>query len=230
MAGGFALAARLLHAVRWSGAVAGFGVAFTLHLWRGWRMFSVLLAVFVLTWGATRLGYARKQKLGTAEDRAGRSASQVVANVGGAAFALAAVAIAPAWGLLAGCAAFAVLAAAAADTVSSEIGQAYGGTPRMLTTGRPAAPGTNGAVSGVGTTSGFAAAIFIGGLAAALGALPPPAAAAASLAAVLGMFLDSFLGATLERRGLLNNDAVNLLSTLAAAALAVALYSLALPR
>jgi len=38
------------------------------------------------------------------------------------------------------------------------------------------------------------------------------------------MFVDSFLGATLERRRLLNNDAVNLLSTIAAALFALFLY------
>jgi uncharacterized membrane protein len=37
------------------------------------------------------------------------------------------------------------------------------------------------------------------------------------------MFIDSLLGATLESRGWLNNDAVNLLSTTAAAFLFVAL-------
>ena len=37
--------------------------------------------------------------------------------------------------------------------------------------------------------------------------------------AVFGLFFDSLLGATLERRGWLNNDAVNFLSTAGAAAL-----------
>ena len=39
-------------------------------------------------------------------------------------------------------------------------------------------------------------------------------------AAVAGLFLDSLLGAIPERRGWLNNDAVNTLSTLTAALLA----------
>jgi uncharacterized membrane protein len=36
-------------------------------------------------------------------------------------------------------------------------------------------------------------------------------------AAILGMIADSFLGAGLERRGLVNNDLVNFLGTLVAA-------------
>jgi uncharacterized membrane protein len=47
--------------------------------------------------------------------------------------------------------------------------------------------------------------------------------AAAALGAVGGLFVDSLLGATIERRGWLNNDAVNFLSTLAAALIATML-------
>jgi uncharacterized membrane protein len=46
---------------------------------------------------------------------------------------------------------------------------------------------------------------------------------AAALGAVGGLFVDSLLGATIERRGRLNNDAVNFLSTLAAALIAILL-------
>ena len=43
---------------------------------------------------------------------------------------------------------------------------------------------------------------------------------------VFGLFFDSLLGATLERRRWLNNDAVNFLSTASAAAFALVLLSL----
>jgi uncharacterized membrane protein len=43
-------------------------------------------------------------------------------------------------------------------------------------------------------------------------------AVCAGLGAAGGLFVDSLLGATAEQRGWLNNDAVNFLSTLAAAA------------
>jgi uncharacterized membrane protein len=39
------------------------------------------------------------------------------------------------------------------------------------------------------------------------------------------LFFDSLLGATLERRGWLNNDAVNFLSTASAAAFALGLLA-----
>jgi len=42
---------------------------------------------------------------------------------------------------------------------------------------------------------------------------------------VFGLFFDSLLGATFERAGWLNNDAVNVLSTLSAAAFALVLFA-----
>ena len=41
---------------------------------------------------------------------------------------------------------------------------------------------------------------------------------------MLGLLFDSLLGATLERRGWINNDAVNFLSTGSAAAFALAIF------
>jgi uncharacterized protein (TIGR00297 family) len=47
--------------------------------------------------------------------------------------------------------------------------------------------------------------------------------------AVFGLFFDSLLGATLEKKGWLNNDAVNFLSTASASAFALLLLAY-LPR
>jgi uncharacterized membrane protein len=44
--------------------------------------------------------------------------------------------------------------------------------------------------------------------------------------AVFGLLFDSLLGATLERRGWLNNDAVNFLSTASAAAFTLGLLAI----
>jgi uncharacterized membrane protein len=43
---------------------------------------------------------------------------------------------------------------------------------------------------------------------------------------LFGLFFDSLLGATCERRGWLNNDAVNFLSTASAAAFALGLLAI----
>jgi len=46
-----------------------------------------------------------------------------------------------------------------------------------------------------------------------------------AVTAVLGMIADSYLGASLQRRGMLNNDSVNFLSTLLSAVVAFMIAS-----
>lgn len=193
-----------------------------------------VLAVSLLAFLATRLGRERKKLLGAVEPRNGRSITQITANLGMAAIASSDLVqswfsgspwfpYAPPLLLAVGLAA---LAEAAADTVSSEIGLAFGGRPRLLTTLRPVQPGRDGAVSLVGTLAGVLAAAVV----AVLGTLALRGGWAMCVIScaggVFGLFFDSLLGATLEQRGHLNNDAVNFLSTASAAAFALALLAL----
>jgi uncharacterized protein (TIGR00297 family) len=96
----------------------------------------------------------------------------------------------------------------------------------MLTTLREVEPGTDGAISLVGTLTGVLAA----GIVALAGALALGGGwemfCIASAGGLFGLFFDSLLGATLERRGWLNNDAVNFLSTISAAAFALVVLAL----
>jgi len=214
----FAVFARLVRGVTLSGAVAGALVCFALFAAAGPAAFFALLAVFALTWISTRLGYSRKQKIGTAEKRDGRTASQVFANLGVA--AIAALLYAAFHGqsvfLLV---LFAALSEAAADTVSSEVGQARSDRARLITTFEEVPAGTDGGVTIAGTLAGLAAAGIVSSIALAT-TLPRSAIAVSIVSAALGMMTDSVLGAALERRNLLNNDAVNLLGTVIAALVA----------
>jgi uncharacterized protein (TIGR00297 family) len=194
------------------------------------------LAVSLLAFVSTRIGRAQKVRFGTAEKRNGRSAAQIAANLGTAALVASEFfrswlddahilpRLAPELAPLA-IAALAALAEAAADTVSSELGQVLGGRPRMITTFRAVEPGTDGAISIAGTLAGIAAASTIAGVGtwALQGGLTMFAVSAGG--AVFGLFFDSLLGATLENAKMLNNDAVNFLSTASAAAFAIALLT-----
>jgi uncharacterized protein (TIGR00297 family) len=197
-----------------------------------------ILAVSLLAMAATRAGRGKKERLGTAEARRGRSAAQVAANLGFAAL----VATEPAriW-LLNGpwfnrlyfplaahtetlllAMPLAALAEAAADTVSSEIGQVLGGRPRMVTTAQVVDPGTDGAVSIAGTLAGVVAAAIVA--AAGTWAMRGDWALfnLSIASAIFGLLFDSLLGATFERKGWLNNDSVNFLSTASASGFALA--------
>jgi uncharacterized protein (TIGR00297 family) len=215
----FAVVARATRGVSVSGAVVGFLISLLLYVCAGAGAFVVLIVVFALTWVTTRLGYWKKQNLGTAERNDGRTASQVFANLGVPAVAV----LLSAWQnnsiyLLA---AISALAEASADTVSSEYGQATGRNPRLITNWEAVPTGTDGAITAAGTLAGVLAAFIVSLVAVAVGLLPILWAALSTGAAVLGMLCDSVLGAEFERRQWLNNDAVNFLSTLIAAIAAV---------
>jgi uncharacterized protein (TIGR00297 family) len=217
----FAALARWLRGVTNSGAIAGAACCFVLYVGAGPTAVVGLIAVFALAWITTRLGYHRKQNLGVAERREGRNAFQVLANLG-VATACAAVLILSQgisghgkmiWLL----ALSAALSEAAADTVSSEVGQALGEKPRLITSWKAVPAGTNGAISVIGTLAGVAAAGIVSSVCFLGGLVPFHGLLVSVGAAILGMVADSFLGAGLERRGLLNNDSVNFLSTLVSA-------------
>ena len=209
--------ARLARGVSNSGALAGAAVAFILAL-RDIRMFFLLLIVLCVTLEATRLGSSRKQQLELAEPAAGRSASQVMANLGVAALLLA-LPFFPSAFLLA----LAALAELSADTTSSEVGTALSGKTILITNLKSVPAGTDGGISLSGTAAGVLAAIIIAACAGALGLIQWAGVVVISCAATAGMLIDSILGATVERRGYLNNDFVNLLSTASAAMLVLIL-------
>jgi uncharacterized protein (TIGR00297 family) len=218
-------------------------VCLLLTLWTGSYQGSLLrtgltplILLFVLTFAATRMGRRRKTKAGLAEHRRGRNAAQVMANlcVSAASSSLIGIGSLRNWlpqtlpAHLAGTVALAALAEATADTVSSEIGQAFGGHPLLFTTLRRVEPGTDGAISLVGTATGIAASaavVWAGWWAL---RLELREASIALLAACAGLFFDSLLGATVERRGWLGNDLVNFTSTLFSAVLALGMM-IALP-
>lgn len=175
-------------------------------------LLSALIALFILTFATTKYGRSKKEARGLSESRRGRNASQIVANLGVAGL-FAAV------GWYEGC--VAALAEAAADTVSSEIGQATGHPARLVTTGQAVPAGTDGGVTVVGTVAGLAAAAVV----VAIGSRHHrlwPTQLITWMAASAGLYLDSLLGATVERRGWMGNDLVNFSSTLVAAVLASA--------
>ena len=215
----FGVLAKLLHAVDMRGAVAGAILTWVLFVTAGPGAFAAVAAVFVLAFLTTRLGYRHKQFLGTAERRGGRRGSQVLANLGAAAACGVGSILTrrPELWLLGLSAA---LAEAAADTVSSEYGQATLNRAYLITTWEEVPAGTDGGISWPGTLAGIAAAALLALICAASGLTPRRWIAAVLAAGTLGMFADSYLGAWLERRQRLNNDQVNFLSTIIAAVLA----------
>jgi uncharacterized protein (TIGR00297 family) len=196
----------------------------------GWPGVTMLLAFFLPGSLLTQLAERRAPR---------RTWRQVLANGGVAAVA----ALLGSWTAAAG-----ALAAAAADTWATEIGSFSPIPPRLITTGARVTRGTSGGITALGTVGGVvgaAAITLVAVLVGPRGAAPGPAALLA--AGVLGMLVDSVLGATLQGRyecpacgaqlergdtvchepvrlirgrRWLDNDAVNLMATLVGATVA----------
>jgi len=204
--------------VKWltaAGAAAALAVGGATVWGMGWRGFGLLLAFFVSGSLLTKGGGQR-------------TARQVVANGGVAA----AAALLGAWPAFAG-----ALAAAAADTWATEIGAFSRTTPRLITSGAPVARGANGGITTLGTAGGVLGAAVMAALTYALAPRgtapgltnPGGLAVVVAVSGVLGMLLDSLLGATAQgpfEDRWLDNDGVNLAMTLAGAGIAAAGWGL----
>lgn len=221
-----AAAGWLARTVTLPGALTGFLIGVFVWIGTGWQGWVLLLAAFAIAVVTTRLGGKRKALLGIAEERGGRrGAGNALANTGVAGW-IAVIAALSIYREPAMAAFVAALIAGSSDTVSSEIGKAYGRRTWLVTTMRPVAAGTSGAVSSEGTAAGAIAALLLAALASALGLVPAILILPISVAAVAAAMVESVLGSTFEPRGLLNNDLLNFITTSVAAVLGVAAWRL----
>ena len=207
------------------GSLAAFFVGFFVYVSLGFSGFLVLLSLHVIGAAVTRTGYNRKQESGIAQKK--RSFENVCAN--GFVPALAAVsgAIFTDFSSLFYVAYVSTIAAATADTVSSELGELSRSKPKLITTFKKVDVGTDGAVSALGTIAGVGGAAAIAIIAISLDSksIPITLFSIATVAGFSGTTIDSLLGATLERGGKIGNDMVNFLSIGASFGISIALYS-----
>lgn len=192
-------------------------------LFAGLPWFLLLLAFYLLGGGFTRYGYAYKKKLGIAQSHGGvRGYKNVYSN------SLVPLAMAVCYGVYGSdifiYAFIASVATANGDTLASEIGQTSRSRPRMITNLKETETGIDGGITPLGEAAGLAGSLIIGILATGMGMAGLMGIAAGTIGGFLGTNFDSLLGATLQRRGILSNNGVNLVATAFGAVVGGALW------
>lgn len=209
--------------VSMSGAVTGAIIGTIIFASLGWRGWLLLFLTFVAASVCSRLGLRRKTLLGIAEERGGRrGAGNAIANTGVAALCALLALLTTSAGT-SRLAFVAALAAAGSDTIASEIGKAWGRRTWSITSLTHVPPGTSGAMSVEGTAAGIVGALALGFAGSLLGLVPESAVVMIAIASLAGSLLESWLGATLEGPGVLNNDMLNFINSATAAFVAVLL-------
>ncbi|HXK11145.1 MAG TPA: DUF92 domain-containing protein [Vicinamibacteria bacterium] len=218
-----ALPAFLARSVDARGALSAVVIGTAITAGLGLPGLALMIAFFVLGTAATKLGYRKKAARGIAQEKGGaRGFEHAWANGFVPAFLAVLAAMAPP-GLrdLLALAYAAAVATAAADTCSSEVGKAYGRRTFLITSLRPVAPGTEGAVSFEGTLGGLVAALAVGAVGVASGLFGWPEALVVGVAGLLGSLAESVLGTVAERRGFMGNHLLNAANTAIGAGIAV---------
>ncbi|SEA36729.1 DUF92 domain-containing protein [Pedobacter hartonius] len=201
-------------------AFTGLICGLLIYLGAGYAGILMLTTFFLGGTIATSWGRRKKQELDQPGDSVKRNSGQVLANSGTATLVAIVMLIFPTYRDMLMPVLSAGLASAMADTLSSELGMLYGRSFYNCLTWKKDERGLDGVVSPEGTFIGIAGALVISTIYAAAEGFHT-AFLIIIFAGAAGNFADSFLGAALERKYMLNNDWVNFLSTLFAAGLAL---------
>ncbi|WP_374950655.1 TIGR00297 family protein [Mucilaginibacter sp.] len=195
------------------GILTGGIVAIAIYLGVGFIGIAMLGAFFVLSVLATSFGKSAKRKLNPEyNDPEQRDAGQVLANGGMAALLGTAAYYLQDQATVLVILTAAAFASATADTLSSELGTVFGRRFYNIVTLKPDQKGRDGVISLEGTLIGVAGSAVIS-LIYSLGFGWNINSLFIIIAGTIGNLTDSVLGATLERKNRLNNNAVNFLNT-----------------
>ncbi len=202
-------------------------IAFTNVWW-----FLLLLTFYLLGGGFTKYKYEYKKSLGIAQGKGGaRGYRNVFSNSIVAIAASICYTIFPQESYLFLYIYLGSVATATGDTLASEVGTTYKGSPRMITTLKKVEPGTDGGVSTLGETAALLGSLVIAIFAILFGVIEVNpirlcliGMAIVAVSGFVGTNIDSLLGATLQQRGILSNNGVNVASTIAGGLVAGAIW------
>lgn len=191
----------------------------------GFTGIAMIATFFILGTAATSWKSKAKTTLGIAEENEGRrTAGQVLANAGVAGILGIYIYLLPEQTHTLRLMMASGFSAATADTLSSELGNVYGSRYYNIISFKKDQRGLNGVISAEGTLAGIIGSTFIAiiysiGFGWNLNFL------LIIIAGTVGNLADSLLGATVERKRYLDNNAVNFINTSVGAIMAALLTS-----
>ncbi|KAE8124649.1 hypothetical protein FH972_019514 [Carpinus fangiana] len=204
-------------------SLSGIASAFLLGTltWRAFGSSGFLLVAtyFIIGTAVTKVKMAQKEAQGVAEKRKGRRGPGSVIGSSAAGcvcgflsiFGVGGVAFSQLWKL----GFVASFCTKLSDTVSSEIGKAYGKTTYLITSLKVVPRGTEGAVSIEGTIAGLLASILLAFVGCFMGEISAAKAIICVIASQIANVGESIIGAALqEKEGFrwLDNNAVNIIN------------------
>jgi uncharacterized protein (TIGR00297 family) len=123
---------------------------------------------------------------------------------------------------------FSAIATVNGDTLASELGKVFGKRPRLITNLQPVKPGTNGGISLYGELFALAGSLMIVPFVLPLTIYKLPMVFAVTIGGFIGVNLDSFIGATLENKGITDNNSTNFLASFLGGLTGALLFKLAI--
>ncbi|PRQ30894.1 hypothetical protein RchiOBHm_Chr5g0029561 [Rosa chinensis] len=204
-------------------SLTGIAAAFLLGTltWRAFGPSGFLLVAtyFIIGTAVTKVRMAQKEAEGVAEKRKGRRGPGSVIGSSAAGCICAFLTIflvgGKAYSRLWQLGFVASFCTKLSDTVSSEVGKAYGKTTYLVTTLKVVPRGTEGAVSLEGTLAGLLASVLLAFVGCLMGQINGPEAIICVIASQIANVGESIIGAALQdKEGFrwLNNDAVNVIN------------------
>jgi len=194
------------------------GILIAILLWHGAGITALLTLFIFFISGTLATSWYRKQKeqMKIAQEKGGkRGTENVIANGGVAAILSLNAMVFPESSPQISIMILGAFSTACSDTLSSELGNIYGHKYYDILTFKPAQRGLDGVISINGLFFGLLGSALIGTGVFLLEDGNFTYFSIVTFAGLCGNIADSYLGATLQRRGLLNNHQVNFFATTA---------------